>query len=129
MTMKKAATTICAALAMISVGWAQSTPPNKYRTNSPRPHHPLKDSGQGHPHSSAANVVPPRTQIARQNEVARLEHQNTAHLQAQSKQQGSKKNVQPTKVHTEPAGRSSGINFSYRPPHTQPATASGGHKH
>jgi len=129
MTMKQAATTICAALAMISVGWTQSTPPNKYRTNSPRPHHPLKDSGQGHAHSGAANVVPPKTQIARQNEVARLEHQNAMHLQAQSKQQGNQKSVQASKVHAEPASRSSGINFSYHPPRTQPATASGGHKH
>jgi len=129
MTMKKRAITICAALAMTSISWAQSTPPNKYRTNSPRPHHPLKDSGQGHSHSGAANVVPPKTQIARQNEVARLEHQNAVHLQSQSRQQGSKKSVHSSKVHTEPASRSSGINFSYHPPRTQSATASGGHKH
>jgi len=129
MTTKKTAITICAALAMTTIGLAQSTPPNKYRTNPARPHHPLKDSGEARSHSGAANVVPPKTQIARQNEVARLEHQNVAHLQGQSKQQGSKKSVQPAKVHTEPAGRSSGINFSYHPPRTQPATGSGGHKH
>lgn len=128
MTMKRRTITLCAALAMTAMGWAQSTLPNKYRTNSVRPHHPLKDSGEGHSHSSAVSVVPPKTQTARQNEVTRLEHQNAMHLQGQSKQQGTKKSAQPAKVHTEPAGRSSGINFSYHPPRTQPATASG-HKH
>ncbi len=128
MTMKNTVITICAALAMISIGWAQSTPANKYRTNSVRPHHPLKDSGESRPHSTA-NIVSPKTQIARQNEVGRLEHQNAMHLQAQSRQQSSKKNMQPTKVHTEPAGRSSGINFTYHPPRAQPAGSSGAHKH
>lgn len=122
--------TICAALAMVSMGWAQNTAPKKFRTTTPRPYHSSKDVGTGQPHKSAPNVVSPKTQSARQSEVDRLERQNAMHLQAQARQHsGSKANPQASKIRPEPAGHSSGINFSYHPPHTQSAGTSGAHKH
>lgn len=130
MTKKTTGMIICAALLLVSAGWAQSTTaPKKFHTGSPRPHHPLKDVGEGHQHSGTANMVSPQTETARRSEVERLEHQNATRLQAQARQTGAKKNTQTTKIHPEPTGKTSGINFSYHPPRTQSTGTSGGHKH
>ena len=128
MTKRIAGTTICAVLLMVSAGWAQSTPaPKKFHTGPP-PHHTSKDIGERHQHSGAVDPVSPKTESARRSELDRLEHQNTNHLQAQARQTNAKKNVQTAKVHPEPASKSQGINFSYRPPRTPSAGASSNHK-
>jgi hypothetical protein len=130
MATKTAGIAVCAVLVMVSVGWAQNTTaPKKFHTSSPRPHHPLKDVGEGHQHSGAASVVSPKTETVRRSEVERLEHQNSNRLQAQARQTGVKKNGQTAKIRTEPATKSSSINFNYRPPRTQSTGTSSGHKH
>lgn len=119
---------VCAALWMVSAGWAgNSTAPKRFHTTTPHTHHSLKDVGATHSHSSAANVVLPQTEASRQSELGRLEHQNVSVLQA--RQNSARKNTQATKIRPEPAGHSSGINFSYHPPQTQSAGTSGGYKH
>lgn len=129
MTMKTAGMTICAALAMVSVGWTQQTAPKKFHSNAGHPHNSLKSLGEGRAHSAPANALTPKTQAERQSEIARLERQNTALLQAQSQQSKRTHMQQAPRTKPETGTRSSSINFSYHPPRTQTQATSGGNKH
>ena len=127
--MKNAGMTICALLLLVSASWGTDTPPKKFRTSSPHPHHSLAQTGgAGHARSSGPTVSQSKSQSANEKEVERLEHQNSMHLQAQSRQRNAKAAGQAPRVHREPAGRSSSINFGYHPPHNQSST-SGARKH
>src|SRR5579864_3108988 len=127
MAMKNAGMTICALLILVSASWGTDTPPKKFRTSSPHPHHSLAQTeAAGRARSSGSSVS--KSQSAHEKEVERLEHQNSSHLQAQSRQRSAKAG-QPSHVHPEPAGRSSGINFGYHPPRAQSTGASGARKH
>ncbi len=129
--MKNAGMIICALLILVSASWGTDTPPKKFRPSSPHPHHSLAQTGgAGHARSSAGpSVLPSKSQSTHEREVQQLEHQNSMHIQAQSRQRSAKAAGQAPHVHPEPTGRSSSINFSYHPPHTQPTGGSGARKH
>jgi hypothetical protein len=126
--MKNAGMTICALLVLVSASWGTDTPPKKFRTSSPHPHHSLAQTGgAGHARSSGPSVLSSKSQSAHEKEVERLEHQNSR--PAQSKQRSAKAAGQAPHVHPEPAGHSSSINFGYHPPRNQSTGASGARKH
>ncbi len=128
--MKNAGMTICALLILVSASWGTDTPPKKFRTSSPHPHHSLaQTAGANHARSSGPSVLQSKSQSAHEKEVDRLEHQNSMHLQAQSRQRSAKAAGQGPHTHSDPARHSSSINFGYHPPHTQSTGASGARKH
>jgi len=131
MAMKNAGMIICALLILLPACWATDNPPKKTRTSSPHPHHSLAQTeGAGHARSSGgASVLPSKSQSAHQKELEQIEHQNSMHLQAQSRQRSARAAGQAPRIHPEPTGRNSSINFSYHPPHTQSTGASGARKH
>jgi hypothetical protein len=130
MAMKNAGLIICAVLIQVSASWGTDTPPKKFRTSSPHPHHSLAQTeGAGHARSSGPSVLQSKSQSAHEKEVERLEHQNSIHLQAQSRQRNAKAAGQAPHAHPEPAGHSSSINFGYHPAHNQSTGASGAKKH
>jgi hypothetical protein len=128
--MKNAGMIICALLILMSASWGTDTPPKKFRTSSPHPHHSLAQTeGAGHARSSGPSALPSKSQSAHEKEIERIEHQNSMHLQAQSKHRSAKAAGQGAHVHPEPARHSSSINFGYHPPHNQSTGASGARKH
>ena len=127
--MKNAGMTICALLVLVSASWGTDKPPKKFGTSSPHPHHSLAQTGgTGHARSSGPSVLPSKSQSGHEKEVERLEHQNSMHLQAQSRHRSAKAAGQAPRVHAAPTGRSSSINFGYHPPRNQ-SSASGARKH
>jgi hypothetical protein len=125
--MRNAGTTTLAMLVLVSASWGTDTPPKKFHTSSPHPHHSLAQSGQaGHARSSASSTLQPKTQSEREKEVQRLEQQNARALQTQSRQRSSKSAVQAPRNHPEPTRSTSGINFNYHPPQNKSAS---GQKH
>jgi hypothetical protein len=128
--MKNAGMTICALLILVSASWGTDNPPKKFGTTSTHPHHSLaQPGGAGHARSSGSAVLQSKSQSAHEKEVERLEHQNSMHLQAQSRQRNARAAGQGPHSHSEPARHSSSINFGYRPPRTQSTGASGARKH
>jgi hypothetical protein len=126
--MKNVGMTVCVLLVWVSASWGTDTkPPQKFRTGSPHPHHSLAQTGgAGHARSSGSSALLSKSQSDREREVERLEHQNTTHLQTQSRQRSAKPGGQGPR-HAEPTGHGSGINYSYHSPRTQ-STGSGGRK-
>jgi hypothetical protein len=128
--MKNAGPTMLAMLVLVSASWGTDTPPKKFHTNSPHPHHSLAQTGQaGHARSNASSTLPPKAQSEREKEVQKLEHQNAMTLQTQSRQRSGKVSGQAPRDHPAAAGRTSGINFRYHPPQNKSAGTSGGRKH
>ena len=135
-----------ALLVLSSTAWGADQAPKKFHSSyssshyssshyssshysSSHPHHSLAQMEKaGHKGSAGVSSLPVNSQSARQTELSRLEHQNTARIQAPS----SHKNSGPgpaSHVHAESTGRSDSINFAYHPPHNQSATTSGSHQH
>jgi hypothetical protein len=130
MAMKNAGMTIFALLVLVTASWGTDNPPKKYGTTSPHPHHSLAQAGgTGHARPSGPPVLQSKAQSANEKEVERLEHQNSTHLQAQSRQRNAKAAGQAPHTHSEPARHSSSINFGYHPPRNQSSGASGARKH
>jgi hypothetical protein len=128
--MKNAGMIICALLILVSASWGTDNPPKKFRTTSPHPHHSLAQTGgAGHARPTGPAVLQSKSQSTNEKEVERLEHQNSMHLKAQSRQRNATAAGQGPHIHPEPARPSSSINFSYHPPHTQSTGASGARKH
>jgi hypothetical protein len=128
--MKSVGMTFLAVLALV-LSLGADTPPKKYNTGSSHPRHSMERTGDvSHSRSSASPALPSKSQSARAKEVERLEHRNTAHLQAQSRQGNSKASAQAPRTHSQSTGHSSsGINFNYRAPHSQGTKNSSARKH
>jgi len=131
MAMRTAAITAFAVLALGLSAWGSDTQPKKFHTGPSHPQHATTRTGEvGHNHSNASSVLARKSQSAREKEVERLEHQNTAHLQARSRLRTSKRSGQARRIHSETAGHSnSSIHFNYHSPHNQAARQTGGRKH
>jgi hypothetical protein len=128
MAMKNVGMTVCAMLLLVPASWGEN-PPKKYHTGSSHPYHSLAQTqASGHKRSSGSSALLSKSQSGREREVERLERENTVPLQNQSKQRSAKTGGQAPRIHPEPTGRGSGINFSYHPPRT-PTTGSGSRKH
>lgn len=127
--MKNAGMTICILLLLVSASWGTDNPPKKFHTTSPHPRHAqAQNVDAGHARSSGPAVLQSKSQSAHEKEVERLEHQNSMHLQAQSRQRNAKAAGQSPHIHSEPTRHSSSINFGYHPPRNQ-SSASGARKH
>jgi hypothetical protein len=127
--MKNVGMTVCAMLLLVPASWGTDNPSKKFHAGSSHPYHSLAQTqATGHPRSSSSSVSLSKSQSEREREVERLEHQNTVHLHAQSRQRSAKAGAQGPRIHPEPTGHGSGINYSYHPPRTQ-STGSGGRKH
>lgn len=126
--MKNVGMTVCAMLLLVPASWGTENPPKKFHTGSSHPHHSLAQTrATGHARSSGSSALLSKSQSGREREVEQLEHQNTVHLQAQSKQRSAKAGGQAPRIHPQPTGHGSGINYSYHAPRTQ--TTSGNRKH
>jgi len=124
--MKNAGMILFAVLILVSASWGTDTPPKKFRTSSSHPQHSMAQTGgAGHARSSGPDLKS-KSQSAHQKELEQIEHQSSMHIQAQSRQRSAKAAGQAPRVHPEPAGHSSSINFGYHPPHTQ---STGARKH
>jgi hypothetical protein len=113
---------------LIAVGWAQDKTPKKFHTSAAPPHHSLAQVEKSeHAHSNPSSPVPAKTQSARNSELSRMEHQNTAQLHAQAAK-STRTSPPASHVHAEPTEHSSSINFNYHAPHNQSSASSGGKK-
>lgn len=131
MAMKNVAITVCAMLLLVPASWGTENPPKKFPTGSSHPHRSLAQTqATGHARSSGSSASLSKSQSGREREreLERIEHQNTVHPQAQSRQRSAKAGGQAARIHPEPTGHGSGINYSYHPPRTQ-STGSGSRKH
>jgi hypothetical protein len=130
MAMKNVGITVCAMLLLlVPASWGTENPPKKFHTGSSYPHHSLAQTqATGHARSSGSSALLSKSQSGRERELERIEHQNTVHPHAQSRQRSAKAGGQAARIHPEPTGHGSGINYSYHPPRTQ-STGSGSRKH
>src|SRR5215471_5728231 len=116
---------LCVLAVLVSAAWATDNAPKKFHTGAPPHHSPAQVEKPKYPRSSAGTPLPAKTQLSRDQELRRLEHQSTSQLHGSSAAKGGRTSGTASHVHAEPAGHSSSINFSYRAPHNQPQGASG----
>src|SRR5215470_8334369 len=108
---------LCVLAVLVSATWAADKAPKKFHTGA-SPHHSLTQVEKPrYPRSSAGSPLPAKSQLSRDQELRRIEHQNTAQLHGSSAAKSSRTSATASHVHAEPAGHSSSINFSYRAPH------------
>ena len=125
--MKPAKAILCL-LALGSICWGQTKPAKKFHSAPPPPHQSTaKSRDTVTARSHEPGPVQTKSVSSRQAELGRIEHQNTALLQSKTKSSGKTSGTAP-RVHSEPAGHSSGMNFSYHPPRNQ-GTTSAARKH
>jgi len=90
-------------------------------------YHPTKSADEKKmPRSTAPAGVNSKAEVARQNELSRLEHQNVQHLQAQSKHKAATKSGHVQPVHSKSEGHGSDIKFTHHEPRGSASKATSG---
>jgi len=90
-------------------------------------YHPTRSADEKKmPRSTAPANVNSKSEVARQNELSRLEHQNVQHLQAQSKHKTATETGHVQPVHSKSESHGSDINFAHHEPRGSRSKATSG---
>jgi len=125
---------ICAALIVVMLSTATAAQNKKFHSSpsgaskSSGAYHPTKsgDDEKKMPRSTATSSVNAKSGATQRNELNRLEHQSTRHLQAQSKQKSATKSGHVQPVQSKSEGHGANTRFAYHEPRGSASKATSG---